>query len=274
MLELIIFCVFCCQSLLYMQARGRVAELRKKKNSRERFVVSDVLKVQLYPHEREGALVQIHGSSYWGRHMQQTLRQEEEKKSPSGHICMGWTAQTTLWCSLWASSFFQFFPPRNYGCMSQKEARLASASFWHPVIIAVSCVLLKGQAAGEAGRTERSAEVQRNKYLFFSLRHSSDQKVGALWHGSLLDFFFFWLSLNVVFWNRSLNQQEVQIVKKIERKRKNGLNFAASKMRKQTDLLPLVSFNSSAPIMRIEKGNNFPSRSSSACFELARFFRH
>lgn len=77
----------------------------------------------------EGALVQIHDSSYWGGHMQQTLRQQDKEKKPSRHIFQWRTPLTVLWCCLWASSLF-FLPWSSYGCniLRRAHVRLQPAS--------------------------------------------------------------------------------------------------------------------------------------------------
>lgn len=70
----------------------------------------------------------------------------------------------TLWCSLLASTFL-----RNYSCNSLLHfKRTPGLSFWHPVIIAVSCVSWKVRKKGKRVR-RRGAEKHEKINLFFSL---------------------------------------------------------------------------------------------------------
>lgn len=76
----------------------------------------------------------------------------------------------TLWCSLLASSFL-----RNYSCYSRLHfKRTPGLSFWHPVIIAVSCASWKVRKKGKQVR-QRGAEKYR-KINLFSLSRLSDKK--------------------------------------------------------------------------------------------------
>lgn len=120
-------CVLLSVSLLHAGQRKR---RKRRRILQEDLLFLNVLQLLVYPHYRRSF-----GPDTWLVLLRRTYAANIKaarwgKKNPARHIFQRWTPLTTLWCSLWVSSFFFLPPQRNYGCNSlrRKHVRLRPAS--------------------------------------------------------------------------------------------------------------------------------------------------